>query len=397
MTANYSISFRRLKVWARFADSVLIPGGNSMSANSNETKLSVEGSPEAATEAIETASPAAHRRQALSLSLVGGMAAFLAACGKYVTRFDDASGRNKGLGQGPGKIGGGDVTGTTGDVPGTVVPGTVVPGTVGGGGPSTPGICINTSGAVAKTPAQILAVSGGAPIYALYGNNFSALLAIKLKSSAVGDEVAVAVNDVVHILAKKSATESMLLASRRVRSSDMYSNGVGLIFESLSLSAVATTAIEILIVKGAMHYKAELSKTFSNSFMGKPVYHLGELNQDAAKSAITFGLGFGTEGEAPTLAGTSSITNPQSLGAILHGDGTYLAAKSESTWNVNSVVAPSGIAGADRAVANIFGEIITPSGSLFREHQSLVVYVRKNRTVGGVPYDAYLRYFIYIG
>ena len=372
-----------------------------MSANFNETKLSVEGSPEA----TATASPAAQRRQALSLSLVGGMAAFLAACGKYVTRFDDQVGRNKGLGQGPGKIGEGEGNqkpgtstvggGGAGD-PGAGGGGGVVP--PGGGGPGTPGICINTSGAVAKTPAQILAVSSsGVPIYALYGNNFSALLAIKLKKSAGDGEVAVAVNDVVHILAKKSATESMLLASRRVRPADIYSNGVGLIFESLSLSAVATTAIEILIVKGAMHYKAELSKTFSNTFMSKPVYHMGELNQDAAKSAIAFGLGFGTEGEAPTLAGTSSITNPQSLGAILHGDGTYLAAKSESTWNVNSVVAPSGIAGADRAVANIFGEIITPSGSLFREHQSLVVYVRKNRTVGGVPYDAYLRYFIYIG
>jgi hypothetical protein len=240
-------------------------------------------------------------------------------------------------------------------------------------------------------------VSGDVPIYALYGNNFSALLAIKLRSSAVGEQVAVAEGDVVHILAKKSATESMLLASRRVRPADIYSNGVGLIFESLSLSAVATTAIEILIVKGAMHYKVELSKSFRNSFMGKPVYHLGELNQDAAKSAITFGLDFGKENEAPTLAGTSSIGDSQSLGAIFHGEGSYSAAKTSSTWNVNSVVAPSAIQAADRAVTNIFGEIITPSGSLFREHQSLVVYVRKNRTVGGVPYDAYLRYFIYIG
>ena len=365
-----------------------------MSANSNETKLSVEGSPEAATEAIETASPAAHRRQALSLSLVGGMAAFLAACGKYVTRFDDQVGRNKVSGTGPGKIGEGEGTGTT------VVPpngggggGGVVP--PGGGGPGTPGICINTSGAVAKTPAQILAVSGDVPIYALYGNNFSALLAIKLRKSAVGDEVAVAVNDVVHILAKKSATESMLLASRRVRPADEYTNGFGLIFESLSLSAVATTAIEILIVKGAMHYKAELSKTFSNSFMGKPVYHLGELNQDAAKSAITFDLGFGTEGERPTLAGTSTISTKVTLGELLYG-GSYSAAKSDSTWDVSSVVPPTA------AVTNIFGEIIPPQtdktkSPLFREHQSLVVYVPKNKTVGGVIYDAYLRYFIYIG
>lgn len=368
-----------------------------MSANSNETMLPVEGEPDTAAKTTETASPAAHRRQALSLSLVGGMAAFLAACGKYVTRFEDQAGPKKSLDTGgPVKPGSGDGTGSTGG------PGGNGGGSGGGGGvvppsPGTPGICINTSGAVAKTPAQILAVSAGAPIYALYGNNFSALLAVKLKLSAVGDEVAVAAGDVVHILAKKSATESMLLASRRVGPADIYSNGVGLIFESLSLSAVASTALEILIVKGAMHYKAELSKAFSSTFMSKPVYHLGELNQDAAKSDIAFGLGFGTEGEAPTLAGTSSITNPQSLGAILHGDGNYLAAKSDSTWNVNSVVAPSGIAPADRAVANIFGEIITPSGSLFREHQSLVVYVRKNRTVGGVPRDAYLRYFIYIG
>jgi hypothetical protein len=176
----------------------------------------------------------------------------------------------------------------------------------------------------------------------------------------------------------------------------MYSNGVGLIFESLSLSAVATTAIEILIVKGAMHYKAELSKTFSNTFMSKPVYHLGELNQDPAKSAITFDLGFGTEGEAPTLAGTSSIGVSQPLGAILHGEGNYEAAKSSSTWNVSSVVPFTA------AVTNIFGEIIPPQtdktkSPLFREHQSLVVYVPKNKTVGGVIYDAYLRYFIYIG
>ncbi len=374
-----------------------------MSANSNETKLSVEGSPEAATEAIETASPAAHRRQALSLSLVGGMAAFLAACGKYVTRFDDQTGRNKGLGQGPGKIGGGESTGggtvggpgPGGGDPGGGDPGGGGPG--GGGGPSTPGICINTSGAVAKTPAQVLAVSGDVPIYALYGNNFSALLAIKLRKSAVGDQVSVSVGDVVHILAKKSATESMLLASRRVRPADEYTNGFGLIFESLSLSAVATTAIEILIVKGAMHYKAELSKSFSNSFMGKPVYHLGELNQDAAKSAITFDLGFGTAGEAPTLENTSSITGKYEPTDILEYGGKYSAATSTSTWNVNSVVAPSAVPADNRAVTNIFGETITPSGSLFREHQSLVVYVRKNRTVGGVNYDAYVRYFIYIG
>ena len=385
-----------------------------MSANSNETKLSVEGSPEAATEATQTSSPAAHRRQALSLSLVGGMAAFLAACGKYVTRFDDQAGRNKGLGTGAGKIGEGEGNakpgtgavggGGAGDPGAGGGGGGVVP--PGGGGPGTPGICINTSGAVAKTPAQILAVSSsGVPIYALYGNNFSALLAIKLKKSAGDGEVAVAENDVVHILAKKSATESMLLASRRVRPADIYSNGVGLIFESLSLSAVATTAIEILIVKGGMkegmHYKAELSKTFSNTFMSKPVYHLGELNQDPAKSDITFDLDFGKENEAPTLAETSSIGVPQSLGKLFYDavndPGTYVAATNLSTWNVNSVVAPSAIPEGDRAVTNIFGETITPSGSLFREHQSLVVYVRKNRSVGGKTYDVYLRYFIYIG
>ena len=372
-----------------------------MSANSNETKLSVEGSPEAATEAIETASPAAHRRQALSLSLVGGMAAFLAACGKYVTRFDDQAGRKKVLETGPGtKIGDRDGTGTT------VVPpnggggggGGVPPG---GGGPSTPGICINTSGAVAQTPAQVLAVSSsGVPVYALYGNNFSALLAIKLKKSAGNGEVSVSVGDVVHILAKKSATESMLLASRRVRPADEYTNGFGLIFESLSLSAVATTALEILIVKGGMkegmHYKAELSISFSNSFKGKPVYHLGELRQDEslndkARSAIAFDLGFGTKGVAPTLANTSNITPKYEPTDNLEYGGKYSAATIESTWNVSSVV-PS-----TAAVTNIFGETITPSGSLFREHQSLVVYVPKNRTVDGMDVTVHLRYFIYIG
>ena len=366
-----------------------------MSANSNETKLSVEGSPEAATEAIETASPAAHRRQALSLSLVGGMAAFLAACGKYVTRFDDQAGRKKVLDTGPGtKKSDRNVTGTTVGPPN------------GGGGPSTPGICINTSGAGAKTPAQILAVSSsGVPIYALYGNNFSALLAIKLKKSAGDGEVSVSVGDVVHILAKKSATESMLLASRRVRPADEYTNGFGLIFESLSLSAVATTAIEILIVKGGMkegiHYKAELSKTFTNTFNNKPVYHLGELRQDEglndkARSAIAFDLGFGTMGGAPTLKGTSDIYDgSKKLGRINHNDRDYFAATSSSTWDVSNVV-PS-----TAAVTNIFGETITLTNRtrspLFREHQSLVVYVPKNKTVGGVIYDAYLRYFIYIG
>jgi hypothetical protein len=130
--------------------------------------------------------------------------------------------------------------------------------------------------------------------------------------------------------------------------------------------------------------------------MSKPVYHLGELNQDPAKSATTFGLGFGTEGEAPTLAGTSSFGVSQPLGAILHGEGDYEAAKSSSTWNVNSVVPSTAV------VTNIFGEIIPPQADktrspLFREHQSLVVYMPPNRPFGGKTYDVYLRYFIYIG
>jgi len=177
-----------------------------------------------------------------------------------------------------------------------------------------------------------------------------------------------------------------LAASRRVRSTDVYSDGVGLVFESLQLGSYV--GIQLLVIKGDKQYISELPITYASQHNGKPVYDLSLVRTDLSKSKDLFALGFGDSG-APIMEGTSSTTG-ETLGVLSHG-GKYTAANSGSTWGLSKLI-PSGT-----DLKNIFGQSMASSNNLLHEHQSLVVYRPKNTTVNGKSFDGYIRYFIYMG
>lgn len=328
------------------------------------------------------------RRSALGLSLAGGLAAMLAACGKYVTKFD-----KRGLLDAQTSD---DATSLPGSGDGTVADGGGTDGGAsGGGGPENPVVvpppsapapkfCFDTSKATKVADADFFV----ADAKALYGSKFSSLLAVKAQK---GKASSPAVGDLVHILLKKSATESYLAASRRVRSTDEYADGIGLVFESLHLDTY--TGIQLVVIKGDKQYLAELPISYVSSLNGKPVYDLSLVRTDLTKSNELFGLGFGDSG-APHMGGTSNIGNSHSITSmkLLYG-GSYVAAQSDSTWDLSSLI-PSGT-----ELKNIFGQSMADADKtkLLHENQSLVVYRSKAGTVGGKSIDGYLRYFIYVG
>jgi len=179
-----------------------------------------------------------------------------------------------------------------------------------------------------------------------------------------------------------------LAASRRVRSTDVYSDGVGLVFESLQLGSYV--GIQLLVIKGDKQYISELPIAYASQHDGKPVYDLSLVRTDLSKSKDLFALGFGDSG-APTMAGTSNISGKNhSIPGLLYG-GSYKAAVGDSTWNLDSLIPK------ETVLKNIFGQSMTKEGNLLHEHQSLVVYRPKDTTVNGKAFDGYIRYFIYVG
>lgn len=342
----------------------------------SKTSIKETDSTEGAQNGVPTKT--ATRRSALGLSVAGGLAAFLSACGKYVTKFDKT-----GLVDAQSRDGEGEV----------VTPGTGTPKPTVTTGPQPPlppkppsKFCFETSKATPVSDADFF-VAGAK---ALYGNKFSSLLAVKVQK---GKAWSPAVGDLVHILLKKNATESYLAASRRVRSTDDYSNGsgdgIGLVFESLYLDTFV--AIQVVVIKGAQQYIAEMPVTYSVTHNGKPVFDLSLARTDLTKSNQVFGLGFG-DSSAPHMGGTSDIGNAETILSpkLLYG-GDYVAAKGDSTWDLSNLI-PAGT-----ELKNIFGQSMSSSNSLLHEHQSLVVYREAKGTVGGQALDGYLRYFIYVG
>jgi len=333
---------------------------------------------------IEDAVRTQTRRSALGLSFAGGLAAMLAACGKYVTKFDKRGLDTvvKGDGDAGGVKGGGGGTTGPGNIPPVEATPTPTPTPT-----STPPpeaeppskFCFDTSKATKVPEADFFVTDAKA----LYGNKFSSLLAVKVQKGKAATPV---VGDLVHILLKKSATESYLAASRRVRSTDEYIDGIGLVFDTLNLNSYV--GIQVLVTKGDKQHISELPITYVSAHNGKPVYDMSLARTDRVKSDDLFALGFGDSG-APIMEGTSS-TSGATLGVLSHG-GNYTAASAGSTWNLSKLI-PSGT-----ELKNIFGQSMTSSGGMLHDHQSLVVYRPRSETVNGKAFDGYIRYFIYVG
>lgn len=330
------------------------------------------------------------RRSALGLSFAGGLAAMLAACGKYVTRFDrtkavvaDPSAKGNGDGEGvdPSTKNGGD---STKSEQGPVDPIVSQPD-------PAPKLCFDVSKATKVSEAAFFV----ADAKSLYGNKFSSLLAVK---ALEGQEWSPAVGDLVHVLVKEDDKHSYLTASRRVRPTDKYADGIGLVFESLYLDTYV--ALQLVVIKGDKQYIAELPISYVDKFNNKTVYDLSSARVSKATSDELFALGFGADvaGSAavPDMRGTSNVGTPKTLGRMLHNDGNYVAAQADSTWDLNNLI-PSGT-----EVTNIFGQVLDVSKSelkskLLHENQSLLVYRPRKDTIGGKAIDGYLRYFIYVG
>lgn len=341
--------------------------------------------------------PSGSRRFALSASVMGGLAALLAACGKYTTKYEkDVKGakdtgnvggvQRQGTGGSPGE-------GTNSTDPNNPNPSPTASPTA---GPVVPPGCVDTSGATPKTPADLLLASGGQPVYALYGNPSSALLALKFKSSGTD---ALAVGDRVHVLAKRT-NGSVILGTRVVAARDLYSvpaAGYGLIFESLDLNGAQK--IEVLVHKPAMMmtYRMELdyseATAFKRTLNSLPVVDLS-IPRRKTPAEVTLLSAFQFGQNAPSMAGTSDIGNSATLGAMNHG-GSYTAATTSATWSLGSVVNPAG--NEQVIVQTVFGETVTPQNNHFLEHQSVVVYARRTRSVANANVTAYVRYFMYIG
>lgn len=313
------------------------------------------------------------RRSAIGLSIAGGFAAMLAACGKYVTKFDKRGLDSTTLGSGDAE----EKPNPTQSAKSTPTPTATATATA---TPEPPKPCPRLGFDLSKATKVADTEFFVADAKALYGHKFSSLLAVKLQKAKASSP---AVGELVHILLKKSATESHLAASRRVRSTDVYGDGIGLVFESLHLENYE--ALQVVVAKGGTQYVAELPIAYASTHNGEPVYDLGMVRTDLSKSKELFELGFG-DSSAPSMFGTSNIeTDSQSLGRMNHNEGNYKAATSTSTWNVNALLAGD--------LKNIFGQSMTESSrnssKLLHEHQSLVVYRKVDK--------GHLRYFIYVG
>lgn len=335
------------------------------------------------------------RRLALNAVLIGGMTSFLAACGKYVARFDKPleSQIGKRSGDGAGKTGGsGDATGATNS--GNTDPGlnptpTAKPPV---GDPTDPNYdprpCIDVTIAPEVMPGTVLKVAKPA----MYGSSQSAILAMKFKESELS------VGNHVYVFALRPADEKqgVLLATRRVQSSDVYAgDGVGVVFESLSFKGFKKLAV--ILVRGGVSTRftidvtAPFRKSVPDGAAMLQVFDLADARV-AGDNAKLFGLEYHLN--APRVPSSAINVSSANLGNTSGGT-AFLAAKSNSEWDTSALTAPSGATGV--RIEDIFGEQITPSNTMFHKHQSVVVYVKKKKNIGGMDVEGYLRYFFFIG
>lgn len=351
---------------------------------------------ERSAERTESSSARAHRRQALNLSLVGGLAAVLAACGKYVARFDKNPSNLDGR---VGKQGGDDGKGV--EPPGGGDQNPDNPGEPNNPGDPNqppkpglkPGTCLPVSVQIVDTSekAGITVDEAAVSAHQHFFGRSSRLLAIKFASGKLAQ------GDFVHLVGKVNAadTSGKILATRRVQSTDMYVQVAKLVFESLSLMGMSY--VDVILVRGNVKTKKTLDlRQVRNKIDDIDVVDLASAtlnNEELVKVFDTYEFGKTN----PRMGGTSDIGNTKvTLGkqfGVVDSSGNliapYMAATGDSTWKTEDI-----IPAADR-VEDIYGDVIPASSysTLFAKMNTFIVYLKK--TVGGKT--VLVRHFIFIG
>ncbi len=351
------------------------------------------------------------RRHALNFSLLGGIAAFLAACGKSVSKFDkrsdfvgskstkdgDALGKSGSSSTG-GSGSSGDGSGT-GDGSGQPPDGGMDPG--GGGtapGGLKPGTCLPVSVQIVDTTPNaatgITVDNAAIASFNFYQGNSSKLLALKFASGKAAE------GDFVHLVGKMGAAENSgkILATRRVLSTDIRSGIAYVSFETLAL--MKATHIDVILVSTSKNTKVKqtIEVAYKNKLDGLDVVDLCySISTAQAMGNLFDHFQFGGD-KAPTMDGTSTIGSPaaslgeQTGGTAGGGKGaTYKIANGNSTWNVSNLF------GSEPRVENLFGESVnigtaTASNVLASEH-TFAAYFKRNYN----GKDYYVRYFFFIG
>ncbi|MFZ9518856.1 MAG: hypothetical protein ACO3A4_00095 [Silvanigrellaceae bacterium] len=348
----------------------------------------------------------ADRRQALSFSFVGGVAALLAACGKYVARFDkDGSNLTNGTVRPKGDdaegVGTNNTSGTsnTSNTGGPTDPNnstnpvaTATPGTSTNPGGLKPGTCLPVSVQTVDTSTAnsgIVVDNPAVESFKLYYGKSSRLLGIKFAAGKV------AVGDFIHLVAKAAQADNSgkIVATRRAQSTDVDSSNVTrMVFDTLTLMGNGWLDVVIVKASGAKSKAILNVSSVYNSKDGLEIVDMGSgLLSAAAQTKVYSDVSFGQAG-SPNMANTSTIlSNAKTLGPQFREGTAYSAAQDNSTWNVSSLVASA------THVENIFGEDVKPanasSAGLFSTNNSFAVYLQ--RSGGGKTY--YVRYFFFIG
>jgi hypothetical protein len=341
----------------------------------------------------------AHRRQALNLSLAGGLAAVLAACGKYVARFDkfptnlDGGLGKKGDGDGEGinKQGGGDQGAVDPNNPNNGDPNNPVdPNTPPKPG-LKPGTCLPVSVQIVDTSekAGITVDDTAVDAHQHFFGRSSRLLAIKFASGKLAQ------NDFVHLVGKANAadTSGKILATRRVQSTDLSNNVAKLVFESLTLMGM--THVDVVLVRPNSKTKKTLDlRPVRDTIDGMEVIDLAKAtlsNEELVKVFDTFEFGKTNPRMGNSSNGTSDIGGSKvTLGKQFQVRTAYTAATDGSTWNTADIIPTNAY-----RVEDIYGDVIPASShpNLFAKMNTFIVYLKK--TVGNKT--VLVRHFIFIG
>jgi len=351
------------------------------------------------------------RRHALNFSLLGGIAAFLAACGKSVSKFDkrtdsigskntkdgDASGKSGSGGTG-GSGSSGDGSGT-GDGSGQPPDGGMDPGGDGTApGGLKPGTCLPVSVQIVDTTPNaatgITVDNAAIASFNFYQGNSSKLLALKFASGKAAE------GDFVHLVGKMGAAENSgkILATRRVLSTDIRSGVAYVSFETLAL--MKATHIDVILVSTSKNTKVKqtIEVAYKNKLDGLDVVDLCySISTAQAMGNLFEHFQFGGA-NAPTMENTTTIGSPaaslgeQTGGTAGSGKGAlYKIANGNSTWNVTNLL------GSATKVENLFGEVVAigtaTASDVFGKEHTFAAYFKRNYN----GKDYYVRYFFFIG
>ena len=327
------------------------------------------------------------RRQAINFSLLGGLAALVAACGKTVTRFDkkirgvdDQQVRTKNT-QDPSNP-------TAPPDPSNPMNPAIDPSVPGPG--LKPGSCLPVSVQIVDVSDKsgITVDAAAVAAYKLYNGRTSKLLAIKLAARKIP------LGGYVHLVGKaaEADTSGKILATRRVQSTDLENDQAGLIFETLVL--MGSSYIDVVLVNGEKKSKQTIDvrpEKYHSKVSNLEVVDLAYgIIDNQTRGDLFKDLAFGGT-TAPTMAGTSEPSGVTLGNQFGNTTMAYKASNSSQKWNVAALV-PSGA-----VVENLFGEIQsiseTASSDLFVKSHSFAVY--RKQSVGGKDYM--VRYFFFVG